>query len=325
MLMFLQNAIRCSATFMFGCLGEIVTEKSGHLNLGIPGIMCGGVAGGCLGVSLYMGAIPDPTNPSFILLLLCGIVGAILAGALLGSIYAFLTVSLKCNQNITGLALTTFGAGFTEVIMKTLDSTGGKQYFSIASTYIAKSPFPFAENLGWFGELFLSYGALVYIAIILAIVTGIILKKTRVGLNLRAVGENPAAADAVGIKVDAYKYFAILTGSSIAALGGFFYVMDFLQGLYNSYQPVEAIGWLAIALVIFTLWRPSLSILGSILFGALYTVSNFISIPSPVANALISFVPYVATVIVLLTVSIMGKKNVQPPSALGQNYFREER
>ncbi|MBQ8725756.1 MAG: ABC transporter permease [Clostridia bacterium] len=321
MLIFLQNAIRCSAAFMYGCLGEIITEKSGHLNLGIPGIMCGGVAGGCLGVSLYMSAIPDPTNPSHILLLLCGILGAILAGALLGAIYAFLTVSLKCNQNITGLALTTFGAGFTEVIMKTLDKT----HFSVAATYIAKSPFPFAENLGWFGELFLSYGALVYLAIILAVVAGIILKKTRVGLNLRAVGENPAAADAVGIKVDGYKYGAILLGSSIAALGGFFYVMDLVQGLYNSYQPVEAVGWLAIALVIFTLWRPSLSILGSILFGALYTASNFISVSSSVINALISFVPYVATVIVLLTVSIMGKKNVQPPSSLGQNYFREER
>ncbi|MBQ7374313.1 MAG: ABC transporter permease [Clostridia bacterium] len=324
MIMFLQNAIRCSATFMFGCLGEIITEKSGHLNLGIPGIMCGGVAGGCLSVSLYMGAIPDPAHPSYILLLLVGILGAIIAGAFLGGIYAFLTVSLKCNQNITGLALTTFGAGFTEVIMKSLEASGGRQHFSVAATYIAK-PLPFAESLGWFGELFLSYGMLVYLAIALAVVTGIVLKKTRTGLHLRAVGENPAAADAVGIKVDAYKYGAILTGSSIAALGGFFYVMDFVQGLYNSYQPVEAVGWLAIALVIFTLWRPSLSILGSMLFGALYTVSNFIPISSQVANALISFVPYVATVIVLLSVSIMGSKNVQPPASLGLNYFREDR
>lgn len=324
MIVFLQSAIRYSATFIFGCLGETITEKSGHLNLGIPGIMCGGVAGGCLGVTLYMGAIPPSAEPSYILLLLCGIIGAVLAGALLGAIYAFLTVSLKCNQNITGLALTTFGAGFTEVIMKITEGMPGRDRFSVAATYIAKS-LPFAESLGWFGELFLSYGALVYLAIILAIVTGIILKKTRVGLNLRAVGENPAAADAVGIKVDAYKYGAILIGSSIAAIGGFFYVMDLVQGLYNSYQPVEAVGWLAIALVIFTLWRPSLSIVGSILFGALYTIPSFIPLSSQVVNAVLDFIPYVATVIVLLTVSIMGKKSVQPPSALGQNYFREER
>ena len=324
MIMFLQNAIRCSATFMYGCLGETITEKSGHLNLGIPGIMCGGVAGGCLGVSTYMGMLSNPSEPNYILLILMGILFAFIFSAFLGAIYAFLTVSLKCNHNITGLALTTFGAGFTEAVMRGLETSGGKQYFSIASTFIAK-PLPFAESLGWFGELFLSYGVLVYLAIALAIVTGIFLKKTKMGLRLRAVGENPAAADAVGINVSAYKYGAILIGSGIAGLGGFFYVMDFVQGLYNSCSPVEAVGWLAIALVIFTLWRPNLTILGSILFGALYTVSNFINIPSQVANALISFVPYVSTVIVLITISIVGSKNVQPPASLGLTYFREER
>ena len=324
MIMFLQNAIRCSAAFMFGCLGEIITEKSGHLNLGIPGIMCGGVAGGCLSCYLYMGAIPDYTQPSYILLLLIGIIGAVLSGVFLGSIYAFLTVTLKCNQNITGLALTIFGTGFTDIVMQLMDVTKRKQYFSIASTYIAK-PLPFAQNLGWFGELFLSYGALVYLAIALCIATGIILKKTRVGLHLRAVGENPAAADAVGIKVDTYKYGSILTGSSVAAIGGFFYVMDLVQGLYNQYQPVEAVGWLAIALVIFILWRPYLAIAGSVLFGALYTVSNFMDVSSQITNALISFIPYVVTVIVLLSVSVIGSKNVQPPSSLGLNYFREDR
>ena len=133
MIMFLQNAIRCSAAFMFGGLWEIITEKSGHLNLGIPGIMCGGVAGGCLSCYLYMGAIPDYTQPSYILLLLIGIIGAVLSGVLLGSIYAFLTVTLKCNQNITGLALTIFGTGFTDIVMQLMDVTKRKQYFSIAS------------------------------------------------------------------------------------------------------------------------------------------------------------------------------------------------
>ncbi len=324
MIMFLQNAIRCSATFMYGCLGEIITEKSGHLNLGIPGVMCGGVAGGCLGVSIYMGTLANPSTPNYLMLILTGIVFAFVFAALMGGIYAFLTVSLKCNHNITGLALTTFGAGFTEIVMKSLETSGGKKHFSVASTFIAK-PLPFAENLGWFGELFLSYGALVYLAIALAVITGIFLKKTKTGLRLRAVGENPAAADAVGINVSAYKYGAILIGSGIAGLGGFFYVMDFVQGLYNSCAPVEAVGWLAIALVIFTLWRPSFSIIGSILFGALYTVSNFINVPSQVANALISFIPYVSTVLVLITISIMGSKNVQPPASLGLTYFREER
>ena len=320
MIVFLQNAIRCSAAFMYGCLGETITEKSGHLNLGIPGIMCGGAAGGCLGVSLYMGTLSDPSTASYILVLLFGIVFAFAFAALLGAIYAFLTVTLKCNHNITGLALTTFGAGITDVLMYSINKTG----FSEASSLVAK-PLPFAESLGWFGELFLSYGALVYIAIALAVFAGIFLKKSKTGLRLRAVGENPAAADAVGIKVSSYKYGAILVGSGVAGLGGYFYVMDILQGMYESYGPVEAIGWLAIALVIFTLWRPILSVIGSILFGALYTVAYFMNISSSVSKAAISFVPYVATVIVLIVISMAGSKNVQPPASLGQTYFREER
>lgn len=324
MITFLQSAIRCSAAFMYGSLGEIITEKSGHLNLGIPGIMCGGVAGGCLGVYTYMGMLSNPIHPNYLLLVLFGVVFAFVFAAFLGAIYAFLTVSLKCNQNITGLALTTFGVGFTDIIMKTFETSEARQFFSTASTYISK-PLPFAKNLGWFGELFLSYGILVYLAVAISIIAGIFLKKSKPGLRLRATGENPAAADAVGINVSAYKYGAILIGSGIAGLGGFFYVMDLVQGQYNNYLPIEAIGWLAIALVIFTLWRPCLSVIGSILFGALYTVSMFLNVSLAVTNALLGFVPYVSTVIVLIVISIIGNKSVQPPASLGLNYFREER
>jgi simple sugar transport system permease protein len=327
MILLLQTAIRCSAAFIYGCLGEIITEKSGHLNLGIPGIMCSGVAGGCLGVSIYMRAISNPASASYLLIVLFGILGAFLFAAALGAIYAFLTVSLKCNQNITGLALTTFGGGFTQVVMDNFVKTSDaitRTNFSIASSKLAQS-LPFAESLGWFGKLFFSYGILVYFAIALAIITAIVFKRTKVGLRLRAVGENPAAADAVGIKVDTYKYLAILIGAGIAGIGGFFYVMDVVQGLYESSGPVEVIGWLAIALVIFTLWRPNLAILGSILFGALYMLPSFLDVPSQIVNALLSIIPYLATVIVLVITSIVGSKNVQPPASLGLNYFREER
>ena len=317
----LQSAIRFSAVFLFGWTGEIITEKSGHLNLGIPGIMCGGVAGGCLGVSLYMASLPNPEEPSYLLLILIGLIGAFIFAAILGAIYAFLTVTLKCNQNITGLALTTFGTGFTQFIM---DSFVERINFSTASTYVAKS-LPFADKLGWFGDIFLSHGLLVYLAIAVAIVTAIILKNTKVGLRLRSVGENPAAADAVGIKVDKYKYLAILIGSGIAGLGGYFYVMDYVQGMYDSYSTVEAFGWLSIALVIFTLWRPNIAIAGSMIFGILYILPNFIPIASSEEMALIKLVPYVVTIIVLLVISITGSKTAQPPASLGINYFREER
>ena len=241
--------------------------------------------------------------------------------AILGSIYAFLTVSLKCNQNISGLALTTFGTGFTQFVRDNLIDFSN---FSAASTSIAKG-LPFASDLGWFGKIFIGHGLLVYVAIAIAIVTSIIFKKTKVGLRLRAVGENPAAADAVGIKVDRYKYLAILIGSGIAGLGGFFYIMDFAQGMFDSYLTVEAFGWLSVALVIFTLWRPNLAIVGSLVFAMLYLLPNFMPIASQSQGALFKLVPYVVTVIVLLVISITGSKTAQPPASLGLNYFREER
>lgn len=317
----LSSAISFSAIFLYGCVGEIITEKSGHLNLGIPGIMCSGTAGGCLGVALYMGALKNPDNPSYIMLILIGVLMAFIFAAFVGSIYGVLTVYLKCNQNITGLALTTFGAGFTQFIM---DNSVKRENFPVASTFISKS-LPFAKNLGAFGEIFLSHGLLVYLAIAIAIAAAIILKKTKVGLRLRAVGENPAAADAVGINVSKYKFLAILIGSGIAGLGGFFYTMDYVQGTYENYATIESFGWLAIALVIFAVWRPNIAIFGSILFGALYILPNVINVKSSAQAALISLIPYVVTVIVLLVISITGSKSVQPPASLGLNYFREER
>ncbi len=318
---FLQYSIRYSTVYLFGCTGEIIMEKSGHLNLGVPGIMCAGTAGGCLGVSLYMNALPLDADPNYLLLILIGVLSAFVFGAFLGAIYAFLTVSLHCNQNITGLAITTFGGGFTQFIM---DNYVAKDRFNVASTYIAKY-LPFANNLGDFGTLLLSYGILVYLAIAIAIVTSILLKRTKIGLNLRAIGENPATADAAGINISKYKYLAILIGSGIAGIGGFFFTMDISQGAYESYAEIEALGWLSIALVIFTVWRPALAILGSVLFGALSSLPHFIRITASTSNALMSLIPYIVTVLVLIILSITGRKSVQPPAALGLNYFREER
>jgi simple sugar transport system permease protein len=207
-----------------------------------------------------------------------------------------------------------------------MDSFVERINFSTASTYVAKS-LPFADKLGWFGDIFLSHGLLVYLAIAVAIVTAIILKNTKVGLRLRSVGENPAAADAVGIKVDKYKYLAILIGSGIAGLGGYFYVMDYVQGMYDSYSTVEAFGWLSIALVIFTLWRPNIAVIGSILFAALYVLPDKLNIAVEMNHLkeAIKIVPYIVTVLVLLIISITGGKQTQPPESLGVNYFREER
>ena len=322
---FLIGAIALATVFLFGCVGEIITEKAGHLNLGIPGIMCVGTAGGCYAVSLYMATLSDPNNASWILLVLLSILLAAIFAAALGGIYALLTVSLRCNQNITGLAITIFGNGFAQFFMDTcvLKSDADRANFEIAGKIISRG-LPFADSLGAFGKIFLSHGILVYLAIAIAILTAWFLKKTRAGLHLRSVGESPATADAAGINVTAYKYGAIMIGSGIAGLGGFFYIMDYIKGSWENAATIEALGWLSIALVIFTLWKPNFSILGSFIFAALYVAAYYINGDST-QKELLKLIPYVMTVVVLIFTSIKGSKNNQAPASLGLSYFREDR
>ncbi len=325
MISFLVGAIALATVFLFGCVGEIITEKAGHLNLGIPGIMCVGTAGGCFGVAIYMRALSDSANASYLLLILISIVFAVLFAAALGGIYGILTVSLRCNQNITGLAVTIFGNGFAQFFMDTcvLRGDADRENFEAAGKLISKG-LPFADSLGWFGEIFLSHGILVYLSIAIAILAAWFLKKTRAGLHLRAVGESPATADAAGINVTAYKYGAILAGGGIAGLGGFFYIMDYIKGSWENAATIEALGWLSVALVIFTLWKPNFSILGSFIFAALYICAYYINGDST-EKELLKLIPYVMTVLVLIATSIKGSKNSQAPASLGLSYFREER
>ena len=163
----------------------------------------------------------------------------------------------------------------------------------------------------------------------IALIAAFVLSKTRVGLHLRAVGENPATADAVGINVTGYKYVATLIGSGIAALGGLFYIMDY-AGSYEAYKSIEALGWLSVALVIFTLWKPAFSIIGSFVFGLLYIAGSRnptqlgIQLDTS-ATPLLQMLPYVVTIIVLVVISVRKKRENQPRASLGLPYFREER
>lgn len=335
---FIVSSITVGMVFLFGCVGEIITEKSGHLNLGIPGIMCMGCAGGCFGVYLYMNtlnysALTDAGiivtwqnlvahgGASWMLLVLSASIMTILFAGAGGLIYAVLTVTLKSNQNVTGLALTIFGSGFCQFFMDQYVDTAR---FAQASDGI-KNSLSFAGKLGWFGEIFLSHGVFVYVAIAIALVSAFVFKKTRIGLNLRSIGENPATADAAGINVNRYKYLAILTGSAIAGFGGFFYIMDYLGGSFNNASTIESLGWISVALVIFTLWKPDFAILGAIIFGALYISPAKITGISFTTMAALKALPYLVTVIVLIVTSVLDSKENQGPAALGVSYFREER
>ena len=197
----------------------------------------------------------------------------------------------------------------------------------VANTSICfKTTLPGATTTGWFGELFLSYGFLAYLAIIVALGTSYFLNHTRPGLHLRAVGESASTADAAGINVTKYKYLATCIGSMIAGLGGLYYVMDYANGVWSNNAFGDR-GWLAIALVIFTIWRPNVSILASILFGGLYILNIYLPTPGGqmAIKELYKMLPYAITLVVLIVVSLRKKREDQPPASLGLSYFREER
>ena len=259
---FICRAILLGVPLLYGSTGEIVTEKSGHLNLGIPGIMYVGAISGVVGSFLYENSCGNDIanmNPALAIIipLLCAIVGSVL----MGLIYSFLTVTLHANQNVTGLALTTFGIGLGNFLGASLINITKSELPSIALTKTSSffsAKLPFADDLGWFGELLFSHDFLTYTAIIIAIVASFVLNKTRVGLNLRSVGENPATADAAGINVTKYRYVSTCIGAAIAGLGGLQYVMAYASGVWSNNAFGDR-GWMAIALVIFALWKPSLA------------------------------------------------------------------
>ena len=323
---FIQRAIMQGIPLLFGSTGEIITEKSGHLNLGIPGIMYVGGISGVIGAFLYEQSVPAEAMNPFLTVaipLLCTLLGALI----MGLIYCVLTVTLRANQNVTGLALTTFGVGFGNFfggsLIKLTDSDVPSITLTTTSQVFSKS-LPFADKLGWFGEVFLSYSFLAYSAIIISLLAAYVLNKTRVGLNLRAVGENPATADAAGINVNRYKYLATCIGSMIAGLGGLYYVMDYASGIWSN-DAFGDRGWLAIALVIFAVWKPTSSILGSFLFGGLYVAHNYIPGLSMSAQEIFKMLPYLVTILVLVITSTRRRRENQPPAHLGLSYFREDR
>lgn len=326
-LQFFPRAVMQGIPLIYGSTGETITEKAGHLNLGIPGIMYMGAIGGVIGSFLYEQSLKGQT-PNGFLIIFIPMVMSLLFSLLMGLIYSVLTITLRANQNVAGLALTTFGVGagnfFGGSLIKLTGADVPAITLSTTSNYFSRV-LPFAEKMGWFGKLFFSYGFLAYLGIAIALLTSFIFTRTRTGLQLRAVGENPATADAAGINVNAYKYIATCIGAMIAGLGGLYYIMDYACGIWSN-DGFGDRGWLAIALVIFTIWRPNLSVLASILFGGLYILYLFIPTGTDLKiKELYKMLPYIITVVVLIISSVKKKRENQPPASLGLSYFREDR
>ena len=324
---FIPRAVQQGIPLLLGSTGETITEKSGNLNLGIPGVMYVGAISGVIGSFFYEQSVTSD-NMNGLLAVLIPLVCSLAGSLLMGLLYCFLTVTLRANQNVTGLAMTTFGIGFGNFFGGSLIKLAGADVPSISlsatSAYFSKT-LPFANSTGWFGKLFLSYGFLAYLAIIIALVAAYVLKKTRAGLHLRAVGENAATADAAGIDVTKYKYVSTCLGCMIAGLGGLYYVMDYACGVWSN-DAFGDRGWLAIALVIFTIWKPDVGIFSSILFGGLYILYLYLPTGTHTEyKELYKMIPYLVTMFVLVITSMRNKRENQPPKNLGINYFREDR
>ena len=324
MISLIQAAIVFGTVIMLGATGEIIAEKAGSLNLGVPGIMYLGGIAGLVGVFFYESAAESPSK---IVCILIALACSMTAAALGGFIYSLLTITLRANPQVTGLTLTIFGSGVANFFGGSLNKlAGGVGQISVATTSSAfRTMIPGLHDMGVVGQIFFSYGFLAYAAVIIAVLAQLYLSKTRQGLNLRAVGENPGTADATGINVIKYKYLATCIGAAISGLGGLYYVMDYTKGTWANDGTIEGLGWLAVALVIFATWRPKNAIWGSYLFGLLYWAYFYMSGLTRSSQVLFKMLPYVVTIAVLIAISLRKKREDQPPAGLAVSYFREER
>jgi simple sugar transport system permease protein len=298
---FLYSVIISGTPLLLATLGEIMTEKAGHLNLGVEGLMLLGAFGYITG------------NP------ILAIIGAAILGAFGGLIYAFLTVTLRANQVVSGLALTIFGTGISSYVGTSF--IGCKMPNVIIDFY---KPFelPLLSKIPFIGNILFNQDIFIYFSYIFAICFGIYLYNTRIGLNLIAVGENPSAADGTGINITLYKYVHILIGSALCGLGGaYLSIVEVPQWQDNI---TAGRGWIAIALVIFAKWNPYKALFAAYLFGGL-NIIGFRMQGLNFSQSLLDMLPYLVTIIVLVISSVKNSKDNAPPKGLSVPYFREER
>lgn len=312
---FIVAAVLAGTPLLFGTVGEIIDQKAGHLNLGVEGMMA---IGACAG---FMAGYRFDS-------LVIAIIAAFLSGAAAALIYAVLTVTFMADQNVTGLTLTIFGCGLSNFIGEyniTRSETGNLKLPENITAQLRNIHIPVLSDLPIVGKLLFSYNIFIYLGVAIAIIVFIYLYKTKTGLNLRTIGENPAAADAVGIHVVRSKFINLLIGGGICGIGGAYCSMIVCGGVWMS-DSVNGMGWISVALVIFAAWSPLKAIGGSLVFGAFsvlkyYMPKSIITLP----NAFYDMLPFLITALILVITSIKKNKGRMQPASCGVNYFREER
>ena len=257
------------------------------------------------------------------------ILAAFLMGARVSLIYAFLTITMMANQNVTGLTLTIFGTGLSNFIgeqMISASPTGNLKLPDGVMSSLKNIDIPLLSKIPVLGEVLFSQNIFTYLSIVIAVIMFIYLKKTKVGLNLRTIGENPAVADAVGISVVKYKYINVLIGGGICGIGGAFCSMVINGGVWMA-NSVNGLGWIAVALVIFAVWNPARAIYGAYIFGAFMVLKYYFpkNLGFTVPESFFDMLPYLVTALVLIITSVKKSRERSQPQSCGINYFREER
>lgn len=306
---FLAAAVVSGTPLLFATLGGIMNEKVGNLNLGIEGMMLMGAVMG------FMTAVK--TNNVTITIIV-----AALAGALGALVYAFLTTTLKSNQVVTGLTLTIFGTGFSSMVGKGLIGLSTPENIKAA---FSTMKIPVLGDIPFIGPIFFNQDLFVYFGYIVTILLFVYFSYTSFGLNTKAVGENPYAADSASINVNLYKYINIILGGLLCGIGGAYLSLVYVPAWQEGVTAGR--GWIAVALVIFSAWKPQRAILGAYIFGGLdilgFRLQGIHGIN--ISQYLIDMIPYVVTIIVLVVTSMNKNSKNKAPAALGISYFREER
>ncbi len=310
----LTSAVVYGTPLVYAALGELIAERAGVLNLGVEGMMLMGAVLGFWAVQHMPGGSAAA--------LVAGIAVAAGAGALMALIHAFLVITLRANQIVSGLALTIFAgaAGLSSYLGNTLHLADQPARYSFKPLFPASW-----GHVDVVGPILLGHSILVYASWVLVAVVAFYLWRTRLGLNVRSVGEAPAAADAMGIDVTRYRYAHTLVGGALAGIGGASFSLwitpQWVDGL------TQGAGWIAIALVIFAFWRPWLCLLGAYFFGAFSGLPFTLQARGvTLAPELFQALPYVMTIVVLVLVSSAGaRRRLGAPGALGVSYVREER
>ena len=322
--LFLFNIVLVNTPLLYGTVGEIMVEKSGSLDLGVEGTMA---------VGAIFGYLAGCASNSLVV----GLLVSFLAAGLCGLLFSVLTVSLQANQNVTGLTITTFGLGLYFFVGKGIgENWPAMTGASALVNGFAAMEVPLLSKLPVLGKAIFSQNGLVYLGVAVTVLAWWYLNFTKTGLRLRAVGENPGAADSVGVNILLYKYIHIITGSGIMGLGGFYMALYMSGSFEGSNCWINGYGWIAIALVIFANWNPVLAILGTLVFGFFNTLQIYsgalagtfpgvLGWLSAVPPQLYKALPFLITAIVLIASSIRKKEGSGQPAALGLNYFREER